>query len=110
MRATSAFSGTTTKKYTAAAISTKETTALMKSPTGKIVPRTANLILEKSGLPTSAAIRGVRKLGQRRDHATESCADHHADRHIHNVAAKNEFLESAKHGEDSLGAGLKLPG
>src|SRR5580658_9803438 len=38
--------GTTTKKYTAAAIRTKEMTALTKSPIGKVVPRMANLRLE----------------------------------------------------------------
>ena len=54
-----------------------------------------NSRLEKSGLPTTAAISGVRKaLVRRGDHAAECRADHHAYRHIHYISAQNEFLES----------------
>jgi hypothetical protein len=58
-RAISAFMGRTTKKYTAAAISRNETSALMKSPSKNLLPLTSNCIAEKSGLPTMAAISGV---------------------------------------------------
>src|SRR6476660_3900857 len=59
IRAIKALLGVTTKQYTAAATSTNDTTALMKSPTGNGVPLIVKLIAEKSGLPTIAAIRGV---------------------------------------------------
>src|ERR1700687_2555326 len=61
MRAIKALIGVTTKKYTAAATSTNDTTALTKSPTGNGVPLMAKLMEEKSGLPTSAAMSGVSK-------------------------------------------------
>src|SRR5580704_15256964 len=59
--AINALSGVTTKKYTAAATRTNETTALMKSPTGNGVPLTLKPTPEKSGFPTTAAISGVSK-------------------------------------------------
>src|SRR5690349_2302224 len=55
MRAITAFTGTMTKKYTAAAIITNETNALKKSPILKLLPLIVNTIAEKSGLPTMAA-------------------------------------------------------
>src|SRR5579872_4384502 len=61
MRAINQLIGTTTKKYTAAAIRTKEMAALTKSPIGNVVQRTVNLRLKQSGLPTTSAISGVRK-------------------------------------------------
>src|SRR5580704_15803872 len=59
MRAIRRFTGVTTKKYTAAATSKKETPALTKSPRANMLPLTVNLMAEKSGLPTIAAISGV---------------------------------------------------
>src|SRR5580704_932294 len=59
MRAIRRFTGVTTKKYTAAATSTKETPALTKSPRANMLPLMVNLMAEKSGLPTIAAISGV---------------------------------------------------
>jgi len=59
IRETSAFTGVTTKKYTATATSRKATRALIKSPTANAVPFRVKVIEEKSGLPTNAAIRGV---------------------------------------------------
>ena len=35
-------------------------------------------------------------LGQRCDHAAERGADDHAHRHIHHIAAQDEFLESVE--------------
>src|SRR5919108_3414164 len=55
-RAMSAFTGTTTKKYTAAAMRRNDTSALMKSPIRNLLPLTSKAIVEKSGLPTMAAI------------------------------------------------------
>src|SRR4029077_11637543 len=52
MRAIKALMGVTTKKYTAAAISTNDTTAVIKSPSGTAVPLIVKLTAEKSGLPT----------------------------------------------------------
>src|SRR5580704_5036520 len=59
IRATNRFTGVTTKKYTAAATNTNDTPALTKSPRANMLPLTVNLIAEKSGLPTTAAISGV---------------------------------------------------
>src|SRR6478672_4151358 len=61
MRAIKALIGVITKKYTAAATSRNDTRALMKSPTGNGVPLIVKLIVEKSGLPTMAAMSGVRR-------------------------------------------------
>src|SRR5579864_7767202 len=61
IRAINQFTGTTTKKYTAAAISKKEMTALIKSPTRNTLPRMSYLRLEKSGSFTSAPMNGVNK-------------------------------------------------
>src|SRR5207249_3648006 len=60
-RETSALTGVTTKKYTAAATSRKARAALMKSPYRKVLLLTVKLSAEKSGFPTSAAINGVRR-------------------------------------------------
>src|SRR5438874_7739882 len=59
IRARIVFIGSTMKKYTAAAIKMNETSALIKSPIGNLVPLTVNSIAEKSGFPTMAAINGV---------------------------------------------------
>src|SRR5258705_11572723 len=59
IRARSRFTGSTTKKYTAAPMRMKETSALIKSPIGNLLPLIVNSIAEKSGLPTIAAMRGV---------------------------------------------------
>src|SRR3984893_18755644 len=59
IRATKTLTGVTTKKYTAAATSTKEMAALMKSPMANTLPLMVNLMAEKSGFPTIAAITGV---------------------------------------------------
>jgi hypothetical protein len=56
IRARRALTGSTTKKYTAAATSRNETNAFMKSPKAKMLPLIVKLIAEKSGLPTIAAI------------------------------------------------------
>src|SRR6476660_5840429 len=61
MRAINALIGVTTKKYTAPATSRNDTNALMKSPTGNGVPLMVKLMEEKSGLPTMAAMSGVRR-------------------------------------------------
>src|SRR5437016_290933 len=60
IRAIKALTGLTTKKYTAPATKINDTTALMKSPTGNGVPLMVKLMAEKSGLPTRAAMTGVR--------------------------------------------------
>src|ERR1700719_579310 len=57
--AVSAFMGSTTAKYTAQAMMTKETTELTKSPKRNLLPRIVKLIDEKSGCLTTAAIKGV---------------------------------------------------
>ena len=67
MRATSALTGVTTKKYTAAAISRNEMAALMKSPTGNTAPWTVKLTAEKSGFDD-----GV--MFDREGHLTEASA------------------------------------
>src|SRR5579863_10315938 len=59
MRAIRRFTGVTTKKYTAAATNTNETPALTKSPMANMLPLLVNLMAEKSGFPTIAAIGGV---------------------------------------------------
>src|SRR5690348_18472466 len=59
IRARIVFIGSTMKKYTAAAIRINETSALIKSPIGNLLPLTENSIVEKSGFPTMAAINGV---------------------------------------------------
>src|SRR5580692_1207945 len=59
IRATRRFTGVTTKKYTAAATSRKDTPALTKSPMANMLPLMVNLMAEKSGFPTIAAINGV---------------------------------------------------
>jgi hypothetical protein len=64
-RAISAFMGRITKKYTAAAISRNETSALMKSPSKNLLPLTSNCIAEKSDLPTMAATSGDQVLHER---------------------------------------------
>ncbi len=58
-RAMIAFTGRTTKKYTAAPIRMKETRALMNSPIRNLLPFTSKAMDEKSGFPTMAAMMGV---------------------------------------------------
>src|SRR5581483_2191434 len=59
IRDASEFTGVTTKKYTAAATNRNAMAALMKSPIANTLLLTVNLMAEKSGLPTNAAIKGV---------------------------------------------------
>src|SRR5579863_1680992 len=59
IRAIRRFTGVTTKKYTAAATNRKDTPAFTKSPMANMLPLTVNLMAEKSGFPTIAAISGV---------------------------------------------------
>src|ERR1039458_1991327 len=54
-----AFTGTTMKKYTAAAINRNEIRALKKLPTINLLPCTSTAKAENSGLPAMAAINGV---------------------------------------------------
>src|SRR5437588_11472836 len=61
-RAFQAFMGATIKKYTAAATSRKLISAFRKMPYEITAPFTVTLKAEKSGLPTIAAISGVRML------------------------------------------------
>src|SRR6187401_2953490 len=58
-RATRVFTGTITKKYTAIAISRNDTSALMNSPMRNLLPLIVNVIAEKSGTCTIAAMSGV---------------------------------------------------
>ena len=41
-------------------------------------------------------------FGEGRNHRGESRTDHDADRHIHNITAKDELLESAEHSHSCL--------
>src|SRR5882762_7480062 len=61
MRAMSEFTGSTTKKYTAAATITNAITAFRKSPTSNLLPFTVRPIAEKSGFPATAAMSGVNR-------------------------------------------------
>jgi hypothetical protein len=82
------FIGSTMKKYTAAAIRMNETSALIKSPIGNLLPLTVNSIAEKSGFPTMAAINGViRSFTSAVTTAPNANAHHHRDGEIENVAA-----------------------
>src|SRR5436190_16983730 len=55
IRAIKAFTGVTTKKYTAAVTSKNEMVALTKSPAKKLLLLIVNFSAEKSDLPTRAA-------------------------------------------------------
>src|SRR5579864_7793691 len=62
MRATSALTGRTTRKYTAAAIRTNEMQALMKLSSGNATPRTVNWSdVNFSPPPVASLMRGFRK-------------------------------------------------
>jgi hypothetical protein len=69
----------------------------MKSPRAKTLPFTVNLIADKSGLPTSAAISGVSRYCKRSHYRRERTTDYYANRHVHYVATQNKLFESAHH-------------
>ena len=94
-RAAMAFTGTTTKKYTAAEIRTNESNALMKSPIRNWLPFTVKVIAEKSGCPTTRGDqRSEQVLDHRRDHGAERAADDDGDRQVDDVAAQEELTEA----------------
>jgi hypothetical protein len=60
-RETSAFTGSTTKKYTATAMMRNDSKALLKLPKRNLLLLISNVRAEKSGSPAIAATSGVRR-------------------------------------------------
>jgi hypothetical protein len=95
VRARILFTGSTMKKYTAAAIRMNETTELMNPPIGKRLPLTVNSIAEKSGFPTDRCDQGHDQiLYQRGDDGTKRHAHHDRDGEIENDAAEYKLPEA----------------
>ena len=85
-------------KYTAAAISTNETTAFMKSPIRNWLPLIVKVSAEKSGRADDGADQRRQKvLDERRDDRPERPADDDRHRQVDHVAPQKELSEAAQH-------------
>ena len=111
-RAARAFTGTTTKKYTAAEIRTNESNALMKSPIRNWLPLTVKCNRRKIRLADDRGDqRSEQVLDHRCNHGAERAADDDGDGQVDDVAAQQELTEAFEHVIPlrSVLAGLTLP-
>jgi hypothetical protein len=74
-----------------------ETSALIKSPIGNLLPLTVNSIAEKSGFPTMAAINGVIRSFTNAVTTAPNATPIHRDGEIENVAAEDKLSEALQH-------------